>query len=142
MSGLRKGRRLRLAPLDSQGQEIQRVLDLISPVYATKHDPKDGAKYEGYCGAASEAYLHLAGGRDSGLKVMRRTNPDGSSHWWLLGPRGVIDLTLGPADRRYQQAHPRKTYPYEEGQPAMFRTGYDKSSKRAAAIIELVTSRR
>jgi hypothetical protein len=31
---------------------------------------------------------------------MRDENLDGSSHWWLVGPRGVIDLMYGPADRR------------------------------------------
>ena len=99
-------------------------------------------KYDGYCGAASEAYLHLSGGRDSGLKVKRRDNPDGGSHWWLEGPKGAIDLTLGPADRRDVAQHPRKRYPYEKGTGTMFQNGYSRPSKRAAAIIELVKSRR
>lgn len=126
-----------LAPLDPLGREIQRVLDLVKPLYADDVEPK----YDGYCGAATEAYLHLKGGRDAGLRVMRHGRRDGS-HWWLEGPAGVIDLTLGPADRRYETAHPQHAYPYEKGRGAMFQNGYERPSKRAAAIIELVESRR
>src|SRR3954447_22835628 len=78
---------LRLAPLDPLAREIQRVLDLVKPMQVD--DPDDPA-YNGYCGAATEAYLHLAGGRASELKVMRAGHGDGSSHWWLMGRRGVI----------------------------------------------------
>ena len=45
------------------------------------YDEEMEPAYEGYCGAASEAYLHLAGGKDSGLRVMRHGRGDGS-HWW------------------------------------------------------------
>lgn len=115
-------------------REIQHVLDLIAPFGSEGED-----NYEGYCGAATEAYLHLAGGRESGLRVMRRSNDDGSSHWWLLDGRGrVIDLTKGPADRRHLKKRPKDLYPYEEGRGAMFQNGYNRPSKRAAAIIELV----
>lgn len=127
-----------LAPLDRLGREIQKVLDLVRPRYADEVEPK----YDGYCGAASEAYLHLAGGREAGLRVMRRGDRDGSSHWWLEGPSGVIDLTLSPADRRRLNNRHEPDYPYEEGEGAMFQNGYDRPSKRAAAIIELVESRR
>jgi hypothetical protein len=44
-----------LAPLDELGREIQRVLDLVMPMLDGSREPK----YDGYCGAASEAYLHL-----------------------------------------------------------------------------------
>lgn len=139
MRRARRRKRPPLAPSDSLGREIQRVLDLIKPVDVEEIEPK----YEGYCGAASEAYLHLAGGRESGLRVMRHGRRDGSSHWWLEDSSGrVLDLTLGPADLRWRKAHPRDLYPYEKGRGAMFQNGYKRPSKRAAAIIELVKSRR
>jgi hypothetical protein len=132
--------------LDALGREIHHVLDLVIPMFETtgpKYDPKyDGPKYDGYCGAASEAYLHLKGGRASGLKVMRLGSTR-SSHWWLEGPSGVIDLTIGPADRRWLRDQPgRQCYRYGRGEPTMFQNGYARPSKRAAAIIELVKSRR
>lgn len=127
-----------LAPLDGLAREIQAVLDLVKPKYEEETEPK----YDGYCGAASEAYLHLAGGRDARLRVMRHRR-GGMSHWWLEDATDrVVDLTLGPADRRYLRDHPRSNYPYEKGRPAMFRQGYGRPSQRAAAIIELVKSRR
>jgi hypothetical protein len=52
----------------------------------------------------------LAGGRESGLKVMRR--PD--SHWFLCGPHGeVIDLTAGQFDtlQDYSAAKRAAFYP-------------------------------
>ena len=127
-----------LAPLDPLGREIQQVLELIMPLEAYERTPR----YDGYCGVASEAYLHLAGGRDADVRVMRAANGDGSSHWWLMGPRGVIDLTLGPADRRRIARSPRTSYPYETGRGKMFQNGYARPSKRAAAIIALVRLRR
>src|SRR4051794_27040905 len=127
-----------LAPLDPLAREIHRVLDLIMPVWGYEAEPK----YDGYCGAATEAYLHLAGGRDAGLRVKRRGHTDGTSHWWLEGASGVVDLTYGPADRRRLKKKPGSGYPYEKGKGAMFQNGYVRPSKRAAAIIELVRSRR
>jgi hypothetical protein len=131
------GLRPPIAPSDALVREIQEVLDLIKPILVDEADPA----YNGYGGAATEAYLHLAGGRDSGLRVMRHGWGEGG-HWWLEGPEGVIDLTLGPADRRYLTEHPRASYPYEKGTGAMFQDGYERPSERAAAIIELVKSRR
>jgi hypothetical protein len=124
--------------MDEYGRQIQKVLELIRPV--TAEEPY--YQYDGYCGAASEAYLHLAGGRDSGLKVMRMENPDKTTHWWLEGPRGVIDLTLGPRDRRDIESGQLDSPAYEHGKGAMFRSGYARPSQRAQAIIDLVTARR
>jgi hypothetical protein len=95
-----KLKRPEFAPLDPLGREVQRVLELIRPKLT---EEADYARFDGYCGAASEAYLHLARERRQGdnLKVMRRADGD-SSHWWLLDESGrVIDLTLAPSDRRY-----------------------------------------
>jgi hypothetical protein len=122
--------------MDKLGREIQSVLELVRP-----DDPErdeEHPRYDGYCGAASEAYLHLSGGRESGLRVMRHRH-----HWWLLDSSGrVIDLTLGPADRRSLAKHPKTSFNYEEGQGAMFRMGYGRASKRAQALIDLVLRER
>jgi hypothetical protein len=55
----------------------------------------------GYCYVASEAYFHLAGGKESGLKPMQISH-EGVSHWFLLNDRSptlagsqVIDITAG-----------------------------------------------
>jgi len=73
---------------------------------------------------------------------MRKANGDGSNHWWLHGAAGVIDLTLSPADRRKLKAGTVKGFAYEDGEGAMFRTGYKRPSQRASAIIELVKQQR
>jgi hypothetical protein len=131
-----------LAPRDSLVKEIQSVLDLVEPHdYGNDLRPGDG-RYDGYCGAATEAYLHLAGGRDSGLRVKRLGHETGS-HWWLEDADGfVIDLTLGPADHRYLKKHPKHLMRYEDGRGKMFMGGYMRPSKRAVAIMELVKGRR
>jgi hypothetical protein len=127
--------------MDSLVREIQRVLDLVKPVHGVG-DEYDWA-YNGYCGAASEAYLHLATEAEHGedLRVMRQADASGS-HWWLLDSKGrVIDLNLSAADRKWLNQHPEQGYPYGEGRGASFRM-WPKPSKRAAALIELVKSRR
>jgi hypothetical protein len=129
-----------LAPLDPLAREIQKVLALVRPMVDREDDEEPA--FNGYCGVASEAYLHLAGGRPVGLRVMRAENGDGTSHWWLQGPSGVIDLMYSAADRKSLKAGEMRPYPYEAGRGAMFMNGYDRPSKRAAAIIELVESRR
>jgi hypothetical protein len=106
-------------------------------------DPhEDEPTYNGYCGVATETYLHLAGGRESEFRVRRGDNSDGTSHWWLEGSNGVIDLMFGAADRKRLKLGDMEPYPYELGHGAMFMNGYTRASKRAAAIIELVESRR
>ena len=57
--------------------------------------------FTGLCYVASEAYFHLTGGFESGLKPKRvklrhavDKLPAGTSHWWLVGTDGsLIDLT-------------------------------------------------
>jgi len=46
----------------------------------------------GHCYIASEAYHHIKGGKDSGLKPMNMRH-EGASHWFLLDGDRVIDLT-------------------------------------------------
>jgi hypothetical protein len=126
---------LTLAPLDYLGREIHRVVELVRPKLELYDDEPT---YNGYCGVATEAYLHLAGGRKSKQRVTRAPNEDGTSHWWLVGPAGFIDLMLSSADRRRLRNGEMEPYPYENGQGAMLMNGY-RPSKRAAAIIELVS---
>lgn len=129
-----------LAPADDIVREIQAVLDLVRPVGGDEPEPR----YAGHSVAAAEAYLHLAREADGSrrLRVLRHgSGPDG--RWWLADERGrIIDLALSPADRRRVRAEPDARYPYEEGRGAMFRTGPEKASKRAAVLIELVRARR
>ena len=129
-----------LAPADDLLRAIQAVLDLVCPV--SSHDPHP--RYGGYSVSAAEAYLHLAREADPQriLRVLRHGNGR-DSRWWLADERGrVIDLTLSAADRKLIRAEPARRYPYEEGRGAMFRTGPERPSKRAAALLELVRSRR
>ena len=129
-----------LAPADDLLREIQAVLDLVRPVSAEEPHPR----YGGYSVSAAEAYLHLArdDDPDRSLRVLRHGNGR-DSRWWLADERGrVIDLTLSAADRKLIRAEPARRYPYEEGRGAMFRTGPERPSKRAAALLELVRSRR
>lgn len=129
-----------LAPADGLLREIQAVLDLVRPVAAEEPEPR----YGGWSVSASEAYLHLAreAEPDRELRVIRHGS-GASSRWWLADERGrVIDVALSPADRRAIRADPAAAYPYEKGRGAMFRTGPEKPSKRAAVLIELVRARR
>lgn len=132
-----------LAPRDERTREIQTVLKLIEPDGA---EYVNGDRFEGYCGAAAEAYLYLAGGKQSGLHATRRDNRGEGSHWWLERDDGnriwVIDLNLDSADRKRLKEPLTKHYPYHRGKRAMFRRGYAHPSERAAAIINLVKLRR
>src|SRR4051794_13896836 len=102
----------KLAPRDGRVREIQAILNLVRPDIPRG---RREVKYDGYCGSACEAYLHLAGGRDAKLKVKQHSY-EGGSHWWLEDSKGrVIDLTLGPDDHRYFSGGRRKPHPYERG---------------------------
>ena len=131
---------LPLAPADALVREIHAVLELVEPVSAQPPAPR----YAGYAVSAAEAYMHLAreADPDRRLRVLRHgTGKD--AHWWLADERGrIIDLTLSAADRKIVRADPSRRYPYEKGRGAMFRTGAETPSKRAAVLLELVRARR
>jgi len=112
--------------------EIHDVLtaDLIQPRYRA-----GAGQFDGYCYCASEAYFHLAGGREAGLQPMQLEWRD-TSHWWLVNRNGrVIDLTLGPGEGSGR-------FPYERGNRKAFRWTKDGPSKRARTIIERVRQAR
>lgn len=122
--------RTRLAPATALKREIQKVLraddgSLADPRYAGGDGRCDGY---GYVGA--EAYWHLAGGRDSGLRPMQ-LNHRGQSRWWLVDRDGrVIDLALGRGDKA--------KFPYEKGSPRPFRGTKAGISRGAKAIVDAV----
>src|SRR5919106_6246885 len=110
----------RLAPADELKREIQAVLDpeLIGEGRQSGH-----GRYDGHAYAAAEAYFHLAGGYDSGLRPMQLKHR-GKSHWWLLDASGrVIDLTLAPRES--------SNFPYHRGRRRPFRYTPAGISRRA-----------
>ena len=96
--------------------------ELLKPEYRNASRP-----YAGHCYVASEAYYHLMGGRDVGLRpqVIRH---EGSTHWYLRdGDDNVIDLTAEQFE---------STVPYESGRGCGFLT--KAPSKRAQIVIDRV----
>ena len=69
-------------------------MDVLAERIRAAMDPP----YTGMCYAASEAYYHLAGGKDAGLTPVHMPEPDGSMeerHWALRTAGGeFIDLTV------------------------------------------------
>jgi hypothetical protein len=54
------------------------------------------------CYSVSEAVYLLAGGKASGLRVMRVPEDKTTNHWFLVGPGGeLFDLTAGQFDGEY-----------------------------------------
>lgn len=104
--------------------EIQAVLtpELVKKEY--RHDRDD---LGGHCYAASEAFFHMAGGREAGLRPHMKKSDDGSSHWWLVDGNGsVIEMLEERADHL-------EGYDYSAGGPRGFMT--KGPSKRARDII-------
>jgi hypothetical protein len=73
---------------------------------------------------ASEAFYHLVGGKAAGYKPMT-VKHEGTTHWYLLGPDGVVDLTAEQFDT---------PVPYDQGRGRGFLTR--KPSKRAQILME------
>jgi hypothetical protein len=129
-AGVRSSNRS-LAPADKLKREIQAVLsdELRSDEHRVGH-----GRYNGFAYVAAEAYFHLAGGWDAGLRPMQLTYR-GKSHWWLLDVDGrVIDLTLGPRET--------SKFPYHRGQCRPFRYTPAGISRRALTVVERVQARR
>ena len=83
----------------------------------------------GHCYVASEAYYHIAGGKNAGLKPMFVSH-EGAPHWFLLAANGsVIDLTAGQF---------RTPVPYWKAKGKGFLTS--KPSARAAELIRRVAA--
>jgi hypothetical protein len=120
-----------LAPADQLKREVQAVL---SEELAQDQYRSGFGKFDGFAYVAAEAYFHLAGGWDAGLRPMQ-LKYRGKSHWWLLDADGrVIDLVLGPRET--------SKFPYHRGQCRPFRYTPAGISRRAQTVTERVRAKR
>ncbi len=96
--------------------------DLLTPQWrAMARTPLSG-----HCYVASEAAWHLLGAFESPWRP-RVARVDGTTHWWLAGPEGVMDLTAAQFD------HPVE---YSLGRPCGFLTR--APSRRARILMDRV----
>ncbi len=122
---------VRLAPADKLKREVQAALtdELAQDRYRSGF-----GRFDGFAYVAAEAYFHLAGGWDAGLRPMQ-LRYRGKSHWWLLDPSGrVIDLVLGPREA--------SRFPYHRGRCRPFRYTPAGISRRAQTVVERVRASR
>jgi hypothetical protein len=123
--------KIRPAPADKLKREVQAVLtdELAQDQYRSGF-----GKFDGFAYVAAEAYFHLAGGWDTGLRPMQ-LKYRGKSHWWLVDSSGrVIDLTLGPRET--------SSFPYQRGTRRPFRYTPAGISRRAQTVVERVRAAR
>lgn len=123
--------KVRLAPADKLKKEAQAVLteELAQDRYRSGF-----GRFDGFAYVAAEAYFHLAGGYEAGLRPMQ-LKYRGKSHWWLVDPAGrIIDLTLGPRES--------SSFPYHRGKRRPFRYTPAGISRRAHTIVERVKATR
>ncbi len=100
--------------------------DLLKNKYKGRHP------LSGHCYVASEAYYHLNGGKESGLKPHSLRIDENMVHWFLKDRfNRIIDLTAEQFD--YQ-------VPYETGRARGFLT--KGPSKRAMILINKVNGHR
>jgi hypothetical protein len=120
-----------LAPADQLKREVQAVL---SEELAQDQYRSGFGKFDGFAYVAAEAYFHLAGGWDAGLRPMQ-LKYRGKSHWWLLDADGrVIDLVLRPRET--------SKFPYHRGKCRPFRYTPAGISRRAQTVVERVRAKR
>ncbi|MBL1146713.1 MAG: hypothetical protein HND56_04280 [Pseudomonadota bacterium] len=134
--------------------------DLLEPKYRATLAPDDPPE-TGHCAVASEAFYHMAGGREAGYmpvvcgyavlpsgemvfdkKARQQAEQNGArreTHWWIRGPqkdqRGkgtIFDVTV----KQYAQP-----FPYENGHNTGFMQPQQKPSRRAQIIIDRVTEK-
>ena len=121
----------KLAPADKLKREIQRTFDPDSarPKYKSGFGRFDGLAYIG-----AEAYCHLAGGYDSGLRPMQ-LKYRGRSHWWLVDSQGrVVDMVLGSRET--------SKFPYDRGKRRPFRYTPAGISRAAQELVDRVREAR
>jgi hypothetical protein len=120
-----------LAPADKLKREVQAVL---SEELAQDQYRSGFGRFDGFAYVAAEAYFHLAGGWDAGLRPMQ-LKFRGKSHWWLVdADERVIDLVLGPRER--------SSFPYHRGQCRPFRFTPAGISLRAQTVVKRVGAAR
>lgn len=123
-----RGKRFLYAPKEAIVTLEEKVVvslsdELRRPEYRGHENP-----LRGHCYVASEAFYHLSGGKDAGLKPMN-VKHEGCQHWYLSGPAGIVDLTAG------QFATP---VPYDQGRGRGFLT--TEPSKRARVLMARVSA--
>lgn len=123
----------KLAPADPLKRAIQAVLREDDGSLADDRYRGGGGTFDGYGYVAAEAYWHLAGGKESGLRSMQLAR-GGTSRWWLVDEKGrVIDLALGRGEK--------SSFPYENGLVRAFRGTEAGISRGAKEIVGRVKSR-
>jgi hypothetical protein len=145
--------------------EIKRAIidslspDLLEKQYRLQLGPGDPPE-TGHCAVASEAFYHIAGGRQAGfMPVVCGYAADGQgnmkfgadkqaaladgwqkeTHWWVRGPAagrrgagGIFDVTA----RQYPAP-----FPYAHGHNTGFMQPQQKPSRRAQVVIDRVTEK-
>jgi hypothetical protein len=130
--------------------------DLLEKKYRAQLSPDDPPE-TGHCAVASEAFYHLAGGKQAGFMPVvcgYAANDAGEmvfkeniqkalqkgwrkeTHWWIRGPKGaqrgagaIFDVTAG------QYPAP---YPYAQGHNTGFMQPQQKPSRRAQVVMDRV----
>lgn len=78
----------------------------------------------GHCYVATESYYHVVGGRENPDYTPCVVSHEQTTHWFLDGPNGVIDLTFEQFD-----SEP----PYEQGRGCGMQ---NTPSKRCVLVLE------
>lgn len=133
--------------------------DLLEKKYREQLSPDD-PRETGHCAVASEAFYHIAGGKQAGfipvvcgyaeddkgnMKFKDEIVPalakgwKKQTHWWIRGPEGdtrgagkIFDVTSGQYDA---------PYPYHNGHNTGFMQPQQKPPKRAQIVIDRVTEK-
>lgn len=111
-------------------QLIEAIGNRLTPdLLSSKWNGRIKNQLSGHCYVASEAFYHLAGGKQAGYRPYF-VRHEGGSHWWVEHEDGtVIDITA---------AQFWTPIPYEDGVGKGFLTR--QPSKRAAELIRRVRS--
>lgn len=133
--------------------------DLLEKKYREQLSPDD-LRETGHCAVASEAFYHIAGGKQAGfipvvcgyaedakgnmkfkadMQAALQQGWKKQTHWWIRGPEGatrgagkIFDVTAGQYDA---------PYPYHNGHNTGFMQPQQKPSKRAQIVIDRVVQK-
>lgn len=110
-----------------QDDLVKRIQDNLSDDLRHKQYQGNANPHAGHCYVASEAYYHMAGGKNAGLKPMF-IHHEGEPHWFIRDSQGKnIDLTSSQF---------KTPVPYDEARGKGFLT--DHPSARAQTLINRV----
>lgn len=123
---LPKDRRPKLAPPDDLKREVQSA---FHPGSAQPRYRSGFGRYDGLAYIGAEAYFHLAGGYDAGLRPMQ-LKYRGKSHWWLVDADDrVIDMGLGARETSKFPYHRGKRRPFRYTPAGISRAGQELVSR-------------